>query len=160
MKKFDSENLTPYSIYASNISKISDIENLIFPTKYFILFLAADFTSFDDNKIIEIAQKLINSGLGWVCTFGPECSKAHDLFDLANIFWEEKTGNEFQVMSTWHENEPIEEALWFCLFNAILEVPENECSTIILSINNDLWQNTINTCLSNIPDFNEEIVNS
>jgi hypothetical protein len=43
----------------------------------------------------------------------------HDLFDLAAVNWDLETGEKHtHVMTSWHEDETLDEALWFAVFAA------------------------------------------
>ncbi|MFZ5891951.1 MAG: DUF7684 family protein [Myxococcota bacterium] len=42
-------------------------------------------------------------------------SSVHDVFDLVSI---ERSSDAPVIMSTWHEKESLEEALWFALVSA------------------------------------------
>jgi len=123
--------------------------------------LAMDFTEVSSEEITAIAGRLIDKGLASVCAWGPSCEKAHDAFDSANISWEEETGKEFLVMSTWHSNETLEEALDYALFYAsIAEDIWEKTSTVCVTMANSEWQKIMEKCLSDIEGFHERMVDS
>ena len=154
MNKIDINGLKEKSIYFENVSHFSEIENLKFPSNGFVLFLAANRANVKEQEIVLTAKKLITSGLTYICTFGPDCEKGHDIFDYANILWEQEHKTEFLVMSTWHAHETLEEALYFCILNAEpKDVKEIESSMVVLSVGNLEWSKTIQACLYNLPAF-------
>ena len=160
MKFHKSNAATPYPLYSASVESIGELIELDFPSKYFVLLLAADFTNIGNNLLVDVAKRLIDKGLAYICTWGPGCEMAHGVFDLANVVWEKEKGKEYHVMSTWHHDEPLEEALWFCIFNATVddEYWEN-CSTIIVAVNEVKWSETIDESLADVSAFNERIVN-
>ena len=105
------------------------------PTKRTILLLAANFSTVNSALITQTAIELIERGLIYVLCWGDDCSRAEGAFDYGNVLWEEQTGNDRHIMSTSHEQESFEEALWFCLYNAMPEERHwDGCSVVIVSI--------------------------
>lgn len=160
MKFHKSNAATPYPLYSASVVRIDELIELKYPSKYFTLLLAADFRKIENDLIIEIAKKLIYKGLAYICTWGPECKNAHGAFDIANVLWEEENGKKFHVMSTWHDDESLEEALWFCIFNATVDDEYwDHCSTIAVAINEKNWTETIDFSLTDVSAFDDRIVN-
>jgi hypothetical protein len=59
-------------------------------------------------------QPLVDRGLVYFCAWGRECEAVHDAVDMCDIERRKSSGNpNFFVMATWHEDEPLEEMLWF-----------------------------------------------
>jgi hypothetical protein len=159
MKSYQTESTVLYPVYSATVGEVSDLLKLSYPSNHFVLLLAADYDNVPSEEITKIAKQLIDKGLAYICTWGPSCEKAHDAFDLANVLWEEKKGKELHVMSTWHSEEPIEEAIWFALFCAFVD--EEICeqtSTIFVNIENPQWQKIIERSLSDIKTFNEKMI--
>lgn len=159
MKTYPKTDDLSYPIYSAMIESIDNLRDLEYPSKYFVLFLAADFQKIENEKLIATAKNLINQGLSYICAWGPECEYAHNAFDLANIMWEEDHSQNFRVMSTSHEDESLDEALWFCIFNAAVDDEFwDECSTIAVAINEKSWAETIETNLSDVAAFNDRVL--
>ncbi len=76
---------------------------------HFMLFLAVDATDVSDEVLRNIARKLLDHGLAGLSVWGKDCSRVHDQFDV------ERNSDEPDgcvVETTWHDDEPLEEALW------------------------------------------------
>lgn len=58
---------------------------------------------------------LVRSGCLYMMAWGENCSSWDDSVDFANIdqFLPAEVPDEKFVMTTWHENEPLEEVFWF-----------------------------------------------
>jgi hypothetical protein len=161
MKSYPTESSVVYPVYSATVERLQDLVELPYPSKHFVLMLAADFNNMSSEEITKVAKRLIDKGLAYICTWGPSCEEAHDAFDLANILWEDETKKEFHVMSTWHSEEPIQEALWFALFSAFVdEKIWEQTSTVCVSIANQEWYKIIEHSLSDIKMFNENMVNA
>jgi hypothetical protein len=80
--------------------------------KYFVAFLAVDASAIEANAITKLAEQLLQSGCVYFCAWGPDCERVHDLFDSMCSF------TEPVIMTTWHEKDSLDEALWFFLTTA------------------------------------------
>ena len=78
------------------------------PGDGFALFLACDATELSAELIEEFASYCIDRGLFWVSTWGADSERVHDIFDRVDVVQDPQPGI---VMSTWHDDEPLEEAL-------------------------------------------------
>jgi hypothetical protein len=116
-------------------------------TKPFVLLLATDATKLSDEQILRAAEQIIPAGLTYLCAWGPDCERVHDLFDRIKWPYEETTQNPLQklIMTSWHAKESLYKAAWYlkyCAFIAEAEKPVDfEC--IGISINNLLWYRKI-----------------
>ena len=160
MESHSSNAATPYPLYSTSMDSIGSLIDLSCPSEYFVLLLAADFTKVEYEALLDVAKRLIDKGLLYICTWGPGCEMAHGIFDRANVMWEEQNGKKHHVMSTGHDDEPLEEALWFCIFNATVEDEYWEsCSIISVAINEEKWSKTIRESLSDVSAFDDRVVN-
>ena len=82
-----------------------------------------------------IAEWLVNGGCLYVVAWGVECQEWHDTVDwtvLEAFDFGDVPDDKF-VMTTWHDNEPLSDALWFaghCALHPDIDLEE----TIILHI--------------------------
>ena len=51
----------------------------------FCLFLANDATAIPDEDVRKAAALLLQEGIAYLCVWGPDCERVHDLFDLECI---------------------------------------------------------------------------
>jgi hypothetical protein len=79
------------------------------PVDGFALFVACDATTLPADLIAAFAAYCVDRSLFWVSTWGPDCERFHDLFDRADLARNEPT--EGIVLSTWHADETLAEAL-------------------------------------------------
>ena len=67
-----------------------------------------------------IAKELAHVNCLYFMAWGTEGEAWHDAVDMANIEqfdFQEIPAEQF-IMTTWHDNEPLVEAFWFCKHNA------------------------------------------
>lgn len=74
----------------------------------------------------EISRWLVASGCLFALAWGVECSSWDTSIDMANLetFDFGEVPDESFVMTTWHDDEPLEEALWYAKYNAFHPVAE------------------------------------
>jgi hypothetical protein len=82
----------------------------------FVLFLSVDARTVPNESIRGVARRLLDRGLAYLCVWGPDCERVHDQFDLER---DDKEQKGFVVMTTWHDEGSIEEALWFSITCAV-----------------------------------------
>jgi len=95
------------------------------PCSRFRLFLAADTTDVNVNAITEFALAALSRGMVYMCAWGRNCERFHDIVDevvdedeVGESKFVGPTANDV-VMTTWHENETLEQALDFFTKSAL-----------------------------------------
>jgi hypothetical protein len=141
------------ALYLSLSDKFSGLANDIQPeAAKFALFLAADSSALPCDQILEEASELIRKGLVYLCAWGPDCARSHDLFDEAALAVDVQPADENVIMTTWHADETLEESLWFfahASFPAASHVPA--CSDWIVAIvGNSEWEKTVRNSINKI----------
>lgn len=82
-----------------------------------------------------VSERLVSAGCLYMMAWGDQCTSWDDSVDIANIElfnYKEIPEDQF-VMTTWHEDEPVEEVFWFaqnCAFHPVVELN----NTLILDI--------------------------
>ena len=99
-------------LFSDSVPTFESIANVALPSAQTILFLAVDAHGIPSDVVGRIAERLLASGVVWVCVWGPDCERIHDIFDEVEV-GDGLTDPDFTLMSTWHDNETLEEALRF-----------------------------------------------
>ena len=160
LKKFEHRDIHNRELYLMSVDSFSEIFPLPVREKsHFGLLLAMDGRKDIVGDLGEVPERLINEGLAYLCVWGPDCSRIHDIFDEVNVHIEVKTGKEFPIMTTWHEKESLDEALWFILYCAIpYDELVDKCSTsYIISVGNKNWFKQLDYGLSDISDLDNRV---
>jgi hypothetical protein len=129
------------------------------PKPHFVVFLAMDATVVPDERISSFATRLLEQGMAYVCAWGPGCARVHNVFDLADIdrdAWAE----DKHVMSTWHDDEDLDEALWFAVFSAWPADAYGESCRSVLAIvvGHPEWAEHVEGRFADADRFNDEIL--
>lgn len=95
------------------------------PSSRFRLFVAADTSEVSVDAVSEFASAALSRGMVYFCAWGPDCERLHDIVDeviakddLGERRFVGLTPNDV-VMTTWHKEESLEEALHFFSTSAV-----------------------------------------
>ena len=108
--------------------------------EHFCLLLAADGRDVHAEVISLLVTKALAAGCVYFCAWGPECEFVHDVFDETYL----GDGSQPQqptVMTTWHAERPLGEALDFISRDAIPAKPLQAtcCDVVVAVLANPEW---------------------
>lgn len=90
--------------------EIADLPSAFtFGSRHFSALLVTDSTRIADDGLATFSTSLIRAGCSYFCTWGPGCERAHDIFDLQCL------DIDPVIMTAWHADEPLDDAIWFFL---------------------------------------------
>lgn len=120
----------------------------------FIAFLAADAEDVEPAVLAGFARKLLQAGCVYFCAWGADCERVHDVFDEGCF------DVEPVIMTTWHSNESLDEALWFFLKGAVPDDQycEPTLSALAISVGRPEWDEQIRRRLADIPSLDRDVV--
>jgi len=95
----------------------------------FVLLMAVDRTKLPDNQVINGAQNLVDLGLCYLCVWGPDCERIHDLSKEVIVPRNPNESAETVIMTTWHDDEPLSEAVGY--FRDCSWPAENICEPVL-----------------------------
>jgi len=129
------------------------------PSGYFACLLAWDATYSSADKIRSVGQKLIDQGAAYLCLWGADCERVHDLIDEVEALREEANPDDQSViMTSWHHDESLSDAIWFVLHCTLPDdLYIDDCrSTLAISIGSSEWAAQIRAALSDPKKFSDE----
>ncbi len=150
---------TKYPLFSEVAPDFAALEWIPLPSACTVLFIAADARSVHTDTIVRAADRMLSSGLRYVCAWGPDCERVHDIFD--EVHAGNGTGDPaFTLMITWHSNESLEEALWFFIANAFpVDAGTGAASHLAVTVDRADWTATVDTSLSNLSAFTTRMLN-
>ena len=118
--------------------------------KHCVVFLAMDARTMSVDEIGNIANWALDQGAVYLCAWGPDCERVHDIIDEVVCNRNPDETDEDVIMTTWHEDETLEEALWFAVNSAFaVGAYEQTCKTLVtVTIGNQDWGSQIAKTLS------------
>lgn len=163
VENINSKDFFERAIVLLSVSTIEEFNLKALPqlSKYFTLFIA---NNNEVNKSVykNKANEIIKSGLAYLCTWGKECKKIHDIFDEEEVSLEIDNvvdpNDDNVIITTWHNDESFKEALWYFLKNTLpTEKYYSECNfSLVLVIGNSIKLEKIKFYLENQNLLDEE----
>ena len=143
----------PFSVvHLDSLKWPADIQ---IPNGRFRLFVAADVTGLSTELMSEFADAALQNGMVYFCAWGPGCERFHDIVD--EVVVEDEIGERIfvgknesdTIMTTWHNDESLDEAL---AFFANLTCPttgfeRNSNFWVAVSVTNAGWACELQRCL-------------
>jgi hypothetical protein len=131
------------------------------PSGRFRLFVAADISDVSVDAISEFASAALSQGMVYFSAWGRDCERFHDIVD--EVIVEDEIGEHRfvgptandAVITTWHKNESLEEALDFFTTSA---VPTNGFAAnsrfrLAICVGNPDWTETATRVLQSTESF-------
>ena len=118
--------------------------------KHCVVFFAMDARSMSADEIGNIANWALAQGAVYLCAWGPDCERVHDIIDEVACNRNPDETDEDVIMTTWHEDQALDEALWFAVNNAFpAGAYEETCKTLVaIAIGSQDWGSQIAKNLS------------
>lgn len=128
-------------------------EALHLPSAHFIAFLAADAAGIDQSALAEFSRKLLRAGCVYFCAWGRDCERVHDVFDS------ECAAVEPVIMTTWHAQESLDEALWFFVSGALPDdgYEKTTRSAVAITIGRPEWDEKIQRRLADTSSLAKDV---
>jgi hypothetical protein len=137
-----------FFIAQSDFASMPELES--FSGSHFVVFLAADAAGVEIALLSEFVRKLLSAGCVYFCVWGSGCERLHDIID------EESFTPDQVIMTSWHSDESLDEALSFFIRHsrpddAYLGSTKN---ALAISIGNIDWATQISRRLTNLDSLN------
>lgn len=106
--------------------------------RYFVTMLVWDAKNATDDEITTLSRKLIDAGCAYLCCWGTNCERVHDLFDsewIANVFDDH---SDDTIMTTWHADDTLDEFINFSLVHTEpTNKYQNDCRSVVALVIDD-----------------------
>lgn len=145
-------------LYSEYVSDFAALEGISLPSSHTVLLVAADARDVPANAVARIAERLLGAGLAYICVWGPDCERVHDIFDEVHV-GDGSTEPGYTLMSTWHSTESLDEAIWFfvkCAFPLDDEIKST--SYLAVTVGNKAWADTVDAALSDVSAFTSRML--
>jgi hypothetical protein len=129
--------------------------DLSLTTRRFVCLIAWDARNASVDEISRVAVGLLRQGAVYVCAWGPGCERVHDIIDEEHVGAEPSPDVRGVVMTTWHAEESLAEAIRFALVDAWPDefYAEGCGSTLGIAIGSTSWAAEIRTAFSSPEQF-------
>jgi hypothetical protein len=127
-------------------------------TGHFIACLAMDGSEATDAELKTLAAGLIQAGCSYICCWGPDCERVHDLIDREDL--ELHPAGPWK-MTTWQNDVHLSEALWFVLNSAWPDAAFEDTTHAVvgIAIGNPGWSAQMEAAFSDPLRFSRQAPN-
>ena len=149
-----------------DLLELADLDSLsptlALSSPHFACLVLIDAQGIEAGLISRFAESLLSQGAVYVCTWGPDCERVHDIFDEEIIGrGPEVPRFDTGVMTTWHADEDLDDALWFLL---AVSYPDDSffetCgSALVITVGSSTWAAHVREALSDSEAFCRKIGN-
>ena len=139
LEKIGSDRSPRRELFLLDVEAPDQLPSLLSLPSPFLCLIAWDSESAPVRDLSSVSRRLLEAGAVYICAWGPGCERLHDICD------EERdalsVSSDSVVMTTWHAQESLADALWFVLAAAIPDEPYAEdCRAIVgVSIGSRRW---------------------
>ena len=139
VEKIGSDGSPGRELWLLDVEAQSQLPSRLSLPKPFLCLIAWDSESASTRDLSSVSRRLLEAGAVYICAWGPGCERLHDICDeerdVAGV------SSDSVVMTTWHAEESLADALWFLLTAAIPDdAHAEECLAIVgVSIGSRAW---------------------
>ena len=135
------EPSTERRVYLLELTHIDDFPMKVdVPGSRFVLLHAADTKSYLGDRAVA-ASRILTAGCVYFCAWGPGCKLMHDVVDERVLEEGLFLDSEGTIMTTWHDSEPLSDAVEFALLSAEPDgIYRDRCDSVVLAtVGNPSW---------------------
>jgi hypothetical protein len=120
LESFGRGGLSNRYLHLLELARPEDLEEIAFGfDRHFAVILAWNATDVSSELIAVVAEALLDRGAVSLSCWGDDCRRVHDILTESIVGPTPPVSRySSSTMTTWHERESFEEALWYALFVA------------------------------------------
>jgi ADP-heptose:LPS heptosyltransferase len=112
MRQIGNLSSSQFPVFVHQAADYAEVATLDLPSRHAVVFLAGDASDIPTSILSRVAEHLLARGLAYICTWGPDCERVHDIFDCAYV-GDGTVALTLDFMSTWHSSDSFHEAVAF-----------------------------------------------
>ena len=107
-------------LFSVGIPSAAALPRLVLPPGNFVCLLAWDARDASADTVSALVAPLLREGASYFVCWGPDCERVHDIIDEMVSCPDNEFGvpEDSDIMTTWHNSEPLSEALRFFLMSS------------------------------------------
>ena len=123
------------------------------PSPHFGCMIAWDARGASVDQVSALVDPLIKLGAVYFCVWGPDCERVHDIVDESDPY------ADTVIMTTWHDKESLEEALWFFLNSTWPDdhFEQTFRAGLAISVGSSSWADAMRVALRDPKGFSESV---
>ena len=155
------DSLTHRRLFSIDIASTGDLPRLNLPAGNFACLLAWDARGVSADTVSAFVEPLLRAGASYFVCWGPDCERVHDIIDEVVSHPDADFGVPEQscIMTTWHDSESLQEALWFFLVSSCPDEHYQDSTHVALAIaiGSPAWGAELTKALDDPREFGQRI---
>ncbi len=141
LESFGSDSISERELFVLELATPGELEQISSPSEHFACLIAWDAPDVSSEEIEQFARRLVEAGVSYVCCWGNDCERIHDIFDEVDLEPNIGSPEGQTLMTTWHDDEPLSEAICFLLRTAWPDeyAEDTTNSSIAISIGSGIY---------------------
>ena len=145
-------------LFSLQLASSAELPGIIeLPSRHFACLLAWDASRASTDSVSKLAERLLRSGASYFVCWGPDSERVEGIIDEITAHPEYDFGvpDDSCIMTTSHDTESLEEALWFFLTSAWPDehYVESTRAAVAISIGSFKWAHEISAALADVRSF-------
>jgi hypothetical protein len=107
-------------LFFCGIASPADVGVVKWPPPHFVALLVWHADGVSTEVVSGLVEQLFNRGASYLCTWGRDCERVHDVAEETDAFPSELASPEDAVrLTTWHTDDCLEEVVDFLLWSTV-----------------------------------------
>ncbi|HZF31367.1 MAG TPA: hypothetical protein VE907_19790 [Gammaproteobacteria bacterium] len=152
------DDVTGRQLFSLHVASTAELPTrLDLQSSHFACLLAWDASRAPTDSVTALVERLLRAGASYFACWGPDCERVEGIIDEIVAY----PGSDFGVpddsviMTTSHDAESLEEALWFFLTSAWPDehYVDSTRAALAISIGSIRWAQEISLALEDVRNF-------
>lgn len=105
---------------------------------YFVAMLICDGSRISNKDVALLSRRLIDAGCAYLCCWGTECERIHDLFDTEWIDNGFDPNSSDTIMTTWHTTDSLDDFIEYAIcFANPTDKYQKQCNSVVAIVIDD-----------------------
>jgi len=161
LEDFGINQVSERQLYFLELPDLSALSaSLHLSSRYFNMLLACDARHIPGDVVAEAAASLIGQGLVYICSWGADCARVESVFDEVIVERNPGETERSVIMSTQHDEESLDEALWYLLHVAFPagDYEEHCKAEVVAVVDNKEWAAQIRARLADRDALSRDVI--
>ena len=160
LESFGKDPVTERNLFVLELDSASDLRLLELPGEHFACLIAWDSCGESPQVVEQFARQVVGAGAAYVCCWGTECESVHDAFDTVDSYPNIGAPDGQVIITAWHSDEPLYEAIWFFLCCTLPDeyAQESLTSAVAISVGNSDYSSQFRSALKDPRAFVARVV--
>ncbi len=118
LERLGFHEISERELYLVHVESAEQLSTFQTPSRHFACLLLWDAEGEPVAQLSHVAATVLDSGCSYLSAWGSDCERVHDVFDEDHGMNPRDTPDDSVVMTSWHDDESLSDALFFFFYCA------------------------------------------